>query len=46
MLGISCHYICLLIEVNSCQYKVGVMLGEGGFGSVYEGTCVSDGLKV
>ncbi|XP_056606101.1 serine/threonine-protein kinase pim-2-like isoform X2 [Triplophysa dalaica] len=34
------------VEVNFFQYKIGEMLGEGGYGAVYEGTRVKDGLKV
>ncbi|XP_056619336.1 uncharacterized protein LOC130433469 isoform X2 [Triplophysa dalaica] len=33
-------------EINRNQYEIGKMLGEGGFGKVYEGTRVQDGLKV
>ncbi|XP_056628046.1 serine/threonine-protein kinase pim-3-like [Triplophysa dalaica] len=33
-------------EINSCQYKIGKILGKGGFGKVHEGTRLSDGLKV
>ncbi|KAA0704528.1 Serine/threonine-protein kinase pim-3 [Triplophysa tibetana] len=32
-------------EINCCQYEIGPMLGEGGYGKVYEGTRVRDGLK-
>ncbi|XP_057215278.1 testis-specific serine/threonine-protein kinase 2-like isoform X2 [Triplophysa rosa] len=33
-------------EINSWQYEIGKKLGKGAFGSVYEGTRVSDGWKV
>lgn len=46
ILGISCHYIFILIEINCCQYEIGVLLGKGGFGPVYEGTCVNNNRKV
>ncbi|XP_056624131.1 uncharacterized protein LOC130437046 [Triplophysa dalaica] len=36
----------VIYKINSCQYKMGKRLGKGGFGSVYEATRVSDGLKV
>ncbi|KAI7794700.1 putative serine/threonine-protein kinase pim-3, partial [Triplophysa rosa] len=34
------------IEINSCMYEIGEMLGEGGFGAVFAGTRVHDGLEV
>ncbi|KAI7807776.1 putative serine/threonine-protein kinase pim-3 [Triplophysa rosa] len=34
------------MKVNSCQYEIGKMLGEGAYGAVYDGTRVKDGLKV
>ncbi|KAI7807541.1 putative serine/threonine-protein kinase pim-3 [Triplophysa rosa] len=33
-------------QVNSCQYKIIKMLGEGAYGTVFDGTRVRDGLKV
>ncbi|KAI7797252.1 putative serine/threonine-protein kinase pim-2-like [Triplophysa rosa] len=33
-------------EINSCQYEIGKKLGKGAFGTVYEGTRLSDGWKV
>uniref|UniRef100_A0A673NDT1 Serine/threonine-protein kinase n=1 Tax=Sinocyclocheilus rhinocerous TaxID=307959 RepID=A0A673NDT1_9TELE len=48
--NIKLHFIlttivCLLIGHIRKQYKIGRMLGEGGCGSVYEGTRCNDGLK-
>ncbi|KAI7795185.1 putative serine/threonine-protein kinase pim-3 [Triplophysa rosa] len=33
-------------QINCCQYEIGRELGQGGFGTVYEGTRVRDGVKV
>ncbi|KAI7814225.1 hypothetical protein IRJ41_010549 [Triplophysa rosa] len=32
-------------EINGRQYYIGSKLGQGGFGCVYKGTCLQDGLK-
>ncbi|XP_021336408.1 serine/threonine-protein kinase pim-2-like [Danio rerio] len=37
---------CLDNNDISCRYKLGKQLGEGGFGSVYEGIRIQDGLQV
>ncbi|KAI7814431.1 putative serine/threonine-protein kinase pim-3, partial [Triplophysa rosa] len=34
------------LEIHTCQYEIGELLGAGGYGSVFEGTRVGDGLKV
>lgn len=49
--NINMHFIlttivCLLIGHICKQYKIGCKMGEGGCGSVYEGTRCKDGLKV
>ncbi|XDV53695.1 hypothetical protein PO909_022131, partial [Leuciscus waleckii] len=33
-------------DIGSCSYEIGRKLGEGGFGSVYAGICLKDGLEV
>ncbi|CAM4735968.1 unnamed protein product [Leuciscus chuanchicus] len=35
-----------IIDIGSCSYEIGRKLGEGGFGSVYAGICLKDGLEV
>ncbi|XP_077062357.1 uncharacterized protein LOC143714806 [Siphateles boraxobius] len=35
-----------IINVGSCSYEIGRKLGEGGFGSIYAGIRLRDGLKV
>ncbi|CAM4725729.1 unnamed protein product [Leuciscus chuanchicus] len=35
-----------IIDIGSCSYGIGRKLGEGGFGSVYAGICLKDGLEV
>ncbi|KAA0723948.1 Serine/threonine-protein kinase pim-3 [Triplophysa tibetana] len=34
------------MEINGCQYEIGRKLGQGGFGTVFEGTRLQDILKV
>ncbi|XP_056117374.1 serine/threonine-protein kinase pim-2-like [Rhinichthys klamathensis goyatoka] len=38
--------IFLLTDVGFCSYEIGRMLSEGGFGSVYAGIRLKDGLEV
>ncbi|CAM4534913.1 unnamed protein product [Leuciscus chuanchicus] len=35
-----------IIDIGSCSYEIVRKLGEGGFGSVYAGICLKDGLEV
>ncbi|XP_056323594.1 aurora kinase B [Danio aesculapii] len=35
-----------IIEINSHRYEIGDQLGKGGFGTVFEGTRLQDGLQV
>ncbi|CAM4730902.1 unnamed protein product [Leuciscus chuanchicus] len=43
---VSPHHVNEIIDIGSCSYEIGRKLGEGGFGSVYAGICLKDGLEV
>ncbi|KAA0719405.1 Serine/threonine-protein kinase pim-2 [Triplophysa tibetana] len=36
----------IIQEINGKEYDIGYMLGKGGYGYVFEGTRIQDGLKV